>query len=217
MDIMPEAEGTSNPFKTPADLSSYNITLAEFFAQNPKYTNLAVGAFVFHGDRLLIVKRSSHERAFPNRWEVPGGSCDPEDKSILHATARELKEEVGLDVVAFVRVVGQGGTFDEFHSRTQKQRLWIKFSFEVEVEVEQAREQEASGDELGIRVSLDPNEHQAHLWVTESEVRNGEAGGVTLSFVTDGQKRKILEAFDTRSQPLKQGGSEEGKKVSEGQ
>lgn len=32
----------------------------------------------------------------PNKWEPPGGACDDDDESILHAATRELWEEAGL-------------------------------------------------------------------------------------------------------------------------
>ena len=47
----------------------------------------------------------------PLLWEVPGGACDFEDESLLHAVARELCEESGLRarrVEALVLVDGPG-------------------------------------------------------------------------------------------------------------
>lgn len=210
MDKMSQIEGGSSSFIVPSDLSQYDITLEDFLTRNPKYTNLAVGAYLFHENRLLIVQRSKHEHAFPNLWEIPGGSCDPTDKSILHGAARELMEETGLKVTAFVRAIGEGR---EFQSGTPaRKKEWIKFSFEVEVArvgngvtsdaSTQADNDNTIGETHEILVSLDPNEHQAHLWVTEDEVQNERAGEVSLAFTTTTQKQKILEAFDTRSRPL---------------
>ena len=38
-------------------------------------------------------------RTFPNVWVPPGGSIEGSDRSLLEAGARELKEEVGIDIL----------------------------------------------------------------------------------------------------------------------
>jgi len=45
------------------------------------------------GDRYLVVHNIKLGR---NRWEFPGGKCDPTDTGSLHTALRELEEEVGL-------------------------------------------------------------------------------------------------------------------------
>ena len=45
-----------------------------------------------------------------------------------------------------------------------------------------------------VEVSLDPNEHQDHRWVSEAEIENaGKIGG--LQIVTEDQHAVMLEAF----------------------
>ena len=45
-----------------------------------------------------------------------------------------------------------------------------------------------------VDVSLDPNEHQDHRWVSEAEIENaGKIGG--LQMVTEDQHAVMLEAF----------------------
>ncbi len=45
--------------------------------------------------RILLLQRAPTD-SMPLRWEIPGGACDLEDESLLHAAARELREEAGL-------------------------------------------------------------------------------------------------------------------------
>lgn len=53
---------------------------------------------ISHNDKFLIIKRSSDEDIFPDKWEFPSGKIefgeDPKD-----ALAREVKEETGLKVL----------------------------------------------------------------------------------------------------------------------
>jgi len=48
------------------------------------------------GNRYLVVHNIKLGR---NRWEFPGGKCDPTDTGSLHTAQRELEEEVGLRVL----------------------------------------------------------------------------------------------------------------------
>ena len=45
------------------------------------------------GDRYLVVHNVKLGR---NRWEFPGGKCDPTDTGSLHTALRELEEETSL-------------------------------------------------------------------------------------------------------------------------
>ncbi len=81
--------------------------------------------------RYLITKRSPHKKAWPNKWTVPGGGLETGDymqteaayqnsespqwyRVVERTLAREIKEEVGLEVedeqllhnVAFIRPDG---------------------------------------------------------------------------------------------------------------
>lgn len=49
----------------------------------------------------LLVRRAASD-SYPLKWEIPGGSVSPaRDASVLHAAARELREETGLRVARF--------------------------------------------------------------------------------------------------------------------
>ena len=60
---------------------------------NSKY-NVGVGGAVVHGDRLLLVRRSS--RRGRGNWQVPGGFVEP-DETIEQAAVREVMEEAGVN------------------------------------------------------------------------------------------------------------------------
>ena len=61
-----------------------------FFAQK---------AFIVHEERLLLVRKSSDDPHNPGLWEVPGGRMDFGEQIDEHL-AREVREEVGIEVVA---------------------------------------------------------------------------------------------------------------------
>lgn len=141
----------------PPALRQHTIPLSTFLTRNPQYTNLVVGALIFnpstptHPTRLLILQRASTEIGFPNLWEIPGGTCDAEDPTILHSAARETFEETGLRLMKFVREVGKGVELVIGKTR------WFKLSFEIEVVEMQGRKAEGAVDDVEIR--LDPEEH----------------------------------------------------------
>ncbi|KAL9104566.1 MAG: hypothetical protein Q9163_000488 [Psora crenata] len=216
----------------PPSIHKHAIPLTSFLQTHPQYSNLAIGAFIFHPPpssllsvpstsnisppRLLIVQRASSERAFPNRWEVPGGSSEVQDPTILHSAARETFEETGLKLTRFVREIGKGV---EFGSRKKR---WVKLSFEVEVQellleggnnhhgpaIVTPHEKTVDGGEHGhpggyadvascglpnyedVVVTLDPVEHQRYKWVTETELRE-----LADRIITSEQFDVMLQAF----------------------
>ncbi|MBU0471332.1 MAG: NUDIX hydrolase [Nanoarchaeota archaeon] len=88
---------------------------------------IAVTGIVKKGDKFLICKRGLSEKAFPNKWCVPGGKVEmsdfvnsPKDTSshwlyvFEKVLCREIKEETNLDIknigyvsnLAFIRPNG---------------------------------------------------------------------------------------------------------------
>ena len=57
-----------------------------------------VAAVVARDGRLLVCQRPAHKR-HGGLWEFPGGKCEP-GESDAEAVARELREELGVAVVA---------------------------------------------------------------------------------------------------------------------
>ncbi|MFC3503347.1 NUDIX domain-containing protein [Micromonospora krabiensis] len=59
---------------------------------------VVTGALV-ENDAVLLVHRSPTRRAYPDRWDLPGGHVEASE-SELQALAREMREEVGVRIVA---------------------------------------------------------------------------------------------------------------------
>jgi 8-oxo-dGTP diphosphatase len=63
----------------------------------PLKLSVAVGGFLFIDSKLLLVKRSLHEKGDPGIWEQPGGQVE-EGEDPEQAVIREFKEETNLDI-----------------------------------------------------------------------------------------------------------------------
>ena len=198
----------------PPSLAHLTIPLSTYLQKNPAFSNVAVGACIFtptiehqsssSPPRLLLVQRAATERGFPNLWEVPGGSAEIDDPTVLHSVAREVFEETGLRLTRFVRAVGAGVQFTTGGTDT-----WMKLSFEIEVQ-EDVRStvagtadgkclSDAAFDDVmteetvgNATVKLDPAEHQAFRWLTEEELKHWGPGNI----VTEEQRQMMLQAFE---------------------
>ena len=186
--------GTEQTLEYSVDLSlhRFGVPYKTFLSSIPydssrvTYHWVVVSAVVFDlQDRILLIQRSA-TGFFPGRWEVPGGGCEEEDKSIIDSMVRELREETGLKAVSVGPAIGEG-----YHFPVGSGRTACKYSFLVEV-VSQA------GESGKVEVQLDPNEHQNHVWATEEEVRAGRVGDIALKFTSSDQEKAILEAFGLR-------------------
>ena len=72
----------------------------------------AVGAFIFDGDRVLVIQRGKPPGA--GLWSIPGGKLEP-NETLAQAVAREVREETGLvvEVGPLAAVVERMG--DDYH------------------------------------------------------------------------------------------------------
>ncbi|KAL4928643.1 FAD binding domain-containing protein [Aspergillus undulatus] len=217
-------------------LQHFAVPFPTFRAANPQYTCYVGGGLIFSrtasatdqdqnhkerggkGDpplRILLLQRS-YEDSYGGQWEGPGGSCDPEDETLLDGVAREILEESGLHVSRFVELAGK----DEWvRQRPGQIIVAAKFTFIVEVHEAKAAvpglgvQEEEKEDGLPAAklddgtvvpalerrwedlVKLDPAEHRAFEWVTEEEVKEAEndSSGKFKSFANQG--RTMLEGF----------------------
>ena len=182
---------TPNPIEihVPPTLTAFTVPLSTFISTHPSYTNFVIGSFIFSPShkQLLLLQRAPTERAFPSKWEVPGGSIELSDPTILHSAARETFEETGLRMTRVVRQVGDEGV--EFTTEGGSKR-WLKMSLEIEVmELEGIGKEE--GAEERVEVRLDPWEHQAYVWARKEEIRAGR-----YDITTPEQRELMLKAFE---------------------
>lgn len=71
--------------------------MTEQTAQPRKVTEVAVGVMVQPDGRFLLAQRPAG-KPYEGYWEFPGGKLEP-GESVEAALARELHEELGLDVL----------------------------------------------------------------------------------------------------------------------
>lgn len=182
--------GPPQTFRIPEALARYHVSPASWIAQQrPHLDRLVAGTIVAHGGRILLVQRSRHDFG-GELWEVPGGSCESSDGSVLGAACRELWEEAGLRATAVVSLV------DDHDLWSDDGLTWGKLTFLVDIELaagkggwphHQQQQQPA--------VRLDPNEHEDYVWATEEEVLAGVCGDRALRWLSDEQRLTVLKAF----------------------
>ena len=63
--------------------------------QYPSRPILGVGVVVWHGDRVLLIRRNKAPRR--GHWSLPGGA-QKLGETVAQAARREVKEEVGLEI-----------------------------------------------------------------------------------------------------------------------
>ncbi|KAK8101102.1 NUDIX hydrolase domain-like protein [Apiospora kogelbergensis] len=196
------AIGMPPPFTSDNSLAPFTVSMAAYLAANAGFEGLATGALVFYSsppkdaittnefegieeDRILLVQRAPHD-SMPLRWEVPGGACDDEDETVLHAMARELWEEAGLRAARIGPQVGESMVFF-----TRRGRRVLKVSFLTEVLLGEEKE----GRPV---VKLDPEEHVAFLWASEDECRRHRVDETEITFTHTSQEQTVLEGFRLR-------------------
>ncbi|KAG8404954.1 hypothetical protein J3459_022405 [Metarhizium acridum] len=122
----------------------------------------ALNSISLNSPRILLLKRSAHEPYFPNVFELPSGKVDPDDSTLKHALAREVKEETGLDVTAILAELNpmiyttEKTVLDDTKGEVLVSKSAIQLNYVVS----------ASDD----TVELSAEEHSESRWVTEGEL-----------------------------------------------
>lgn len=101
-----------------------------------------VTALLRDGDRILLCHRSPRRRWYPGVWDLPGGHVEPGEQPGA-ALARELREELGIDIAT-----PSGPPLREVHADTFDMRIWLVESW------------------TGSPVNAAPDEHDAVAWFT---------------------------------------------------
>jgi 8-oxo-dGTP diphosphatase len=111
---------------------------------------VVIGAAIFRGPRLLLLRRAAHDPVYPRWWDVPGGSVEV-NETLPQAVRREVFEETGFRVR-----VGRPYFVSTFrtHEHATGDRLTI-VSIEFRCSESGSREPR-----------LDPNEHSEYAWVS---------------------------------------------------
>ena len=112
-------------------------------------THISTGVAITRDGKILLVRRATHDYLGGN-YELPGGGVD-EGETITEGASREVKEETGLTVSSVVT------TFDGFDYSTNRKPSVRQVNFLVRVE---------PGD-----VKLQPEEHDAYLWVGPEDIK----------------------------------------------
>lgn len=62
-----------------------------------KVFGVLVSAATFHGNSILLLRRSLEQKFMPGAWSIPAGKIQPREESLEQAVLRELAEEGGID------------------------------------------------------------------------------------------------------------------------
>lgn len=96
--------------------------------------------YIIYQGKVLLFKRSPSAKRFPNYWTGPGGHVD-HDEDFLKAAIREVKEEVGISILAnqiSLRVVA-------IHHHLDRNETYLILIYRVEIENLQNLEESEEG------------------------------------------------------------------------
>ncbi|KAI1162158.1 NUDIX hydrolase domain-like protein [Nemania serpens] len=186
-------------------VAEFTVSKQSYLAahQDAPFDYIATSALVLDtrtasGPRILLLQRAASDED-PDKWEPAGGACDDDDESILHAAARELWEEAGLQATRIGGLVGHPYLFTLGDGKKV-----CRFNFAVRVSTQ---------GEPPLAARLDPEEHQRFVWATEGEVKVKKVDGIDLDFTSAEVERTVSLAFSYfRGNPLMNAKIEEQKK-----
>lgn len=69
---------------------------------------ISAAAAIVRERRILLCKRSQHERRYPGHWTLPGGKIEP-GQGLEETVEREVREETGMHA----RVLGKLGFYEQ--------------------------------------------------------------------------------------------------------
>ncbi|KAI1428981.1 NUDIX hydrolase domain-like protein [Xylaria sp. FL1777] len=189
------------PLRFPSSLSPFDVPARDYLTRcDARWDGLSVGALIFSHlgptDRVLLIQRDKSD-SLPEKWEIPSGvvSNNPEkDAAVLQAVVRELWEETGLLASELKRVINAPGEEGFVFSNSTKTKVFCRYVFEVGA---------AEDESGGMKIRLNPVEHQDFVWATEEEVREriverADGGKQKIDLTSDNLWSLIREAFRLR-------------------
>lgn len=163
----------------------FEVSTNTYLTQYPEIYGVVSAAIVIRNHRVLLVQRASNDDC-PNLWEVPGGTAN-RDETIVQCAVRELQEEAGLAALGVISMIGEFEWSEKKPARNgYGWRDWKIFVFLITID-------DAVGN---VEIKLDPLEHQAYLWATEADIKEGLCDGIKLERISSNQKEAILAAFE---------------------
>ena len=109
-------------------------------------TRIVLTGILKDNDLYLVVKRNNNDDLFPGAWEFPGGHLE-DNETIFEGLKRELKEEIGYDLVSKPIITNYS---DSIKNNIHK----IELDFFINV----------NKDDINVILS---DEHSDYKWVTK--------------------------------------------------
>ena len=217
----------------PPTLSFLSNPISDYYNAAPPYNNVALGALLFtpplHVPRLLLLQRGINmiflpfalknalltpssllaggfdPHAFSDFWQLPSGEIRPSDPTMLHALARIVFDETGLQLTNVSMMPGT--EVERAGSVSGKaERMRMLFMIEVaELGLMQLDDPPfGKTSEFGtnsVPVALNLVKYRQHTWSTEEDLKELIDSGLYPD-EEKAQYRMILEAFIFHKQDL---------------
>jgi len=125
--------------------------------------HVAAHALIQKDGKYLVTRRSAMNDYMPLKWDVPGGGVDP-GETMEKTLVREVKEETGL-TINIRQVLHLYVNLAEFPKRQTFQAVYLC-------------------DYVGGDIQLNPEEHDAYLWLNKEEMRTIDAIAFLKDFIS---------------------------------
>ena len=101
--------------------------------------------------KIFLAKRAETKKFLPGKFELVGGHVELEDRTLEEALKREVKEELGAEIVV-EKIAGEFLYFNEVkNSQSIEVIYWMCFVDESQIKI-------------------NPADHSEFVWVSESEM-----------------------------------------------
>ena len=123
-----------------------------------------VGAVIFDKNGKIFLAKKSSGGVWPNTWQIPGGGVE-KDEDKESAINREIKEETGIDISKYPKVLISDTDIDEAEKTLQNgEKVWVKmkfFTYRVNLD--------EPNDDIGVTLN---DELSEFIWVNPQDLKN---------------------------------------------